>query len=360
MKRTIFVWLMVGTLLFAFGKTSSVQAQEASLSGEADRETYTHVVVKGDTLWDICDSLYGNPWVWPKVWQLNPHITNPHWIYPGTQLRVYYELPKSMAAAPGPEEAVLKEVPPAPATTPPLAVPPTIQPTKALTMVFADIDQVGFITPFVPAGVGLILGEKRQRELIGAADHVYLKLRETDDPAVGKRYFIFKTSDLIRHPVTERGVGYLNTILGVLEITEVKGGYAKAVVKSSYQSIAPGNKLLVYKRRSEEITLQDGTEPRQGNIIVSKGHTFLIGDMQIVYIDLGEKDDIKAGNRFEVFRTPKVEGLFTGDEAKLVLSVEPIGELLVLAVEPDTAAALVTFSLSEFMPGERIRLVLAN
>ena len=362
MKRTIFAWLIVGTLLFAFTKTSSVEAQEASLSGEADRETYTHVVVKGDTLWDICDSLYGNPWVWPKVWQLNPHITNPHWIFPGTQLRVYYELPKSMAAASALDEAIAEaeEVASAATTPPPLVVPPTIQPAKAPTMVFGEIDQVGFITPFVPKGLGVILGEQRQRELIGAADHVYLEFHKNGDPEVGKRYFIFKTSNLIRHPVTERAVGYLNTILGVLEITEVSNQFAKATVRSSFKSIAPGNKLMAYKKRSEEIALLDGTEPREGNIILSRGRTFLIGERQIVYIDLGEKDDIKAGNRFQVFRTPKAEGLFAGDEAKLVLSVEPIGELLVLAVEPETAAAVVTFSLNEFMPGERIRLVLAN
>ncbi len=113
---------------------------------------------------------------------------------------------------------------------------------------------------------------------------------------------------------------------------------------------------MPYKKRADEIALEDGTEPREGNIILSKGETFLIGDKQIVYIDLGEEDDIKAGYRFEVFRTPKAEELFTGKEAELVLSVEPIGELLVLAVEPETAAAVVTYSLNEFMPGERIRL----
>ena len=352
MKRTILVWLMAGALLLAFAQISRVEAQERKLSGEAATETYIHVVVKGDTLWDICDSLYGNPWVWPKVWQLNPHITNPHWIYPGTQLRVYYKLPKSMAGLPGIAELLLEEAAPSPVQP--------VPPPKARTMNFAEIDQVGFITPYVPQGVGVIVGEKRQRDLIGAADHVYLKLHETADPEVGKRYFIFETSDLFRHPVTHKDVGYLNTILGVLEITEVASEYAKAVVKSSYQSITPGNKLLVYKKRSEEVALIDGTEPREGNIILSKGQTFLIGDRQIVYIDLGEKDDIKAGNRFEVFQTPKAEGVFTGEEAKVVLSVEPIGELVVLAVEPDTAAAVVTYSLNEFMPGERVRLKLAN
>ena len=231
---------------------------------------------------------------------------------------------------------------------------------KAPTLKFTEIDQVGFITPFVPQGVGVIVGERSQRQLIGAADHVYLKLRKTADAEVGKRYFIFNTSDLITHPVTNKKVGYLNTILGVLEITEVTAEYAKAVVGSSYRSIAPGNKLMPYKKRVEEIALQNGTEPKEGNIILSLGQTFLIADQQIVFIDLGNNDDIKAGNRFEVFRTPQAEELFTGRESKLVLSVEPIGELVVLSVEPETAAALVNFSLNEFMPGERIRLKLEN
>ena len=227
-------------------------------------------------------------------------------------------------------------------------------------MSFTAIDQVGFITPFVPPGVGVIVGEERERQLIGAADHVYLKLSNTAEPEVGKRYFIFKTSDLFHHPVTNKNVGYLNTILGVLEITEVAADYAKAMVRSSYKSISPGHKLMPYKKKSGEIALRDGTEPKEGNIILAKGQVFLIADRQIVYIDLGEKDDIKAGNRFEVFRTPKAAGYFTGKEEKLVLSVEPIGEILVLAVEPETAAALVTYSLNEFTPGERIRLKLEN
>ena len=47
-----------------------------------------HVVVSGDTLWDLCASYYGDPWRWPEVWSLNPAITNPHWIYPGNLVRL--------------------------------------------------------------------------------------------------------------------------------------------------------------------------------------------------------------------------------------------------------------------------------
>src|SRR5207248_2604701 len=48
----------------------------------------SHTVKKGDTLWDICDGYFGNPWQWPRVWSYNPEILNPHWIYPGEIVRL--------------------------------------------------------------------------------------------------------------------------------------------------------------------------------------------------------------------------------------------------------------------------------
>ena len=229
MKRTILICLMVGTLLLAFTPTPHVRAQEATPYGETDQETYIHVVVKGDTLWDICEDLYANPWVWPKVWQMNPHITNPHWIYPGTELRVYYEVAKFFEESTAVEEtAGVEEAPGVEEVTPPPPPPP-----KVPAIAFSEIDQVGFITPFQPKGVGLILGEERERELIGAADKVYLKFRKSTQPAVGDRFFIFRTSLLIKHPLTNKDVGYLNTILGILEITDVAPDHAIAIVRSS-------------------------------------------------------------------------------------------------------------------------------
>ena len=46
-------------------------------------------VEKGDSLFDICDQLLDEPYYWPKLWALNPYITNPHFIYPGMKLKFY-------------------------------------------------------------------------------------------------------------------------------------------------------------------------------------------------------------------------------------------------------------------------------
>jgi len=344
---------MVGTLLLAFTQTSHVRAQEATPYGQADQETYIHVVVKGDTLWDICQDLYANPWVWPKVWQMNPHITNPHWIYPGTELRVYYEVARyyeeGTAVA---ETAVVEKAPVVEEVTPPPPSPPP--PPKVPTISFSEIDQVGFITPFVPEGKGFILGGKRQRTLIGAADKIYVQFREGAQPEVGERFFVFRTSLLFKHPITKKDVGYLNTMLGVIEVVLVAKDHAKAVVISSFQEMSANDKLMPYKKRSEEIALKPGAEPIEGNIILAEWGTFLIAHRQIVFIDLGANDEIKAGHRFEVFQEPKA---LTSKDEEIVLSIQPIGELLVLAVEQETAATLVIEALTEFTPGERVRLI---
>ena len=49
-----------------------------------------YVVVKGDTLWDISAMYLDNPWLWPRLWQVNPEIENPHLIYPGDKLSLIW------------------------------------------------------------------------------------------------------------------------------------------------------------------------------------------------------------------------------------------------------------------------------
>ncbi len=171
---------------------------------------------------------------------------------------------------------------------------------------------------------------------------------------MGDRFFIFRTSLLFKHPITKKDVGYLNTLLGVLEVVLVAPDHAKAVVLSSFQEMTATDKLMPYKKRSEEIAVQPGAEPIEGNIILAEWGTFLIAHRQVVFIDLGANDEIKAGNRFEVFQEPKA---LTSRDEEIVLSIQPIGELLVLAVEQETAATLVIESLNEFTPGERVRLI---
>ena len=50
----------------------------------------SYIVKKGDTLWDISSVFLNQPWLWPKLWQLNPEINNPHLIYPGDVISLIF------------------------------------------------------------------------------------------------------------------------------------------------------------------------------------------------------------------------------------------------------------------------------
>lgn len=60
----------------------------APASAPAEGEV-THVVRKGDTLWDIAKAYLKDPFRWPEVFKRNTDVVeNPHWIYPGEVIRI--------------------------------------------------------------------------------------------------------------------------------------------------------------------------------------------------------------------------------------------------------------------------------
>ena len=114
------------TLFCAFAVAGFAAAQGAGVAPEGQKGRL-HVVVPGDTLWDITSQYLGTPWIWPSIWNENDAIQNPHRIYPGDLIWI---TDKSMRKV-TPEEATQlmqeSELPPA-APVPPPAV-PVVEPT---------------------------------------------------------------------------------------------------------------------------------------------------------------------------------------------------------------------------------------
>ena len=85
-----------------------------------------HVVVRGDTLWDVSEAYLGTPWVWPAIWKDNDAIANPHRIYPGDRIWIS---PWEMRVVDAEEAArLLGGHPAAPAPEAPLAAEPSPPP----------------------------------------------------------------------------------------------------------------------------------------------------------------------------------------------------------------------------------------
>jgi purine-binding chemotaxis protein CheW len=80
--------------------TLTIERPEPSLKNEAVNNTLAkwttdesiHIVVRGDTLWDIAKHFLGDPFRYPELAKLS-HINDPHWIYPGDVIRIVRKKP---------------------------------------------------------------------------------------------------------------------------------------------------------------------------------------------------------------------------------------------------------------------------
>ena len=63
------------------------ESNNVAIKASAPQE---YVVQKGDTLWDISSQFLNQPWYWPEIWYMNPQVQNPHLIYPGDVINVFY------------------------------------------------------------------------------------------------------------------------------------------------------------------------------------------------------------------------------------------------------------------------------
>jgi LysM repeat protein len=246
-------------------------------------EIYT--IKQGDTLWDISARFLKDPFLWPKLWQRNPYITNPHWIYPGQPVRLVpseelmKEVPKEAekepeaekAEAPSeekkpemveakpeekkPAEVTPTEVKPAEATPPevkpaevtPVEVKPVeAKPVEEKPTAFPEVRSAGFVSDIEFRGIGIVLDNREGKNLMAENDIVYLAFRTSGPVMVGNKYTIFRGSDFVRHPVSGRKIGRKYVITGNLQIIDQQGNFYTAKVLEAFEAILKGDMVRPY------------------------------------------------------------------------------------------------------------------
>ncbi len=56
------------------------------LTANGYSESSTYTISPGDCLWNIASKTYSDPYLWKKIWQANPYIKDPNFIYPGNSI----------------------------------------------------------------------------------------------------------------------------------------------------------------------------------------------------------------------------------------------------------------------------------
>jgi hypothetical protein len=240
------------------------------LYGQEKKETdEDYTIKKGDTLWDISSRFLKNPYLWPKLWQKNPYITNPHWIYPGNPIRLNppeaskREEPKKVAMETKPTVAKAVETKPMEVATesevkkaePPREIkkPEEVAPARKESeekMVFPEIRFAGFFSDIDFRGIGDVLDSREGKTLMAEGDICYVGFRIKDPVSIGKRFTTFSSTHDNIMMDTRHGKRY--NITGIIQIIDQYGDFYTARVLESFQEINRGDHIMPYNREKME------------------------------------------------------------------------------------------------------------
>ena len=385
--------LALAATLAAIGAPAAAQSPPSDLHRVGDHwtawdppvpppEAEVHVIVRGDTLWDLAGRFYGDPYLWPQLWEENRYILDAHWIYPGDPLVVglvveevdsLAELGEPAEDAPAPEEGAVDDGsgilsaaaaarPPAPLGTesdiyctgyiddPDRTFPFSIVGSEyeALSPTLDAFGAVG------SSGRRGIYGNETLKYGLMSGDIVYLDGGRRGGMGPGDLFTAVLPEERVRHPVGEHAVGRFYRYLGRLQVLSTQEDTAIAEIVHSCDPITVGSLLEPF--RPEPVPLGRLTTMRPVNlpppaaaleraptILRSEDEVVSLAEDSIVYIDQGEADDVVPGDFYTIYRMNR-DGL-----PPIVL-----GELAVLAVHGRSSVARILSSRYTIYVGDRL------
>ncbi len=241
-----------------------------------------YVVQKGDTLWDISGKFLKKPWYWPKIWNVNPQINDPHWIYPGDVLTLVW-----IDGKPYLQKAVTAQ------KTKPI---PTIDAEAIKT--FLKYDQVLPYDENELAKYPYVLGDNDERRLIAETSNIYVKGSLTK----GTQYAVYRKGPLL---VDENGkkLGYQAIFSGSVVSGEGNGTVTKVMLTKNVREVKPGDYVLPFNP-DNGYNLYFIPKPAQVNAtVVSVGESNeYAGRMDTILLSKGSKDGVSVGDVFSLVR----------------------------------------------------------
>jgi LysM domain len=313
----------------------------------APPESGTHTVRRGDTLWGLSATYFRNPWYWPKLWALNPSITNPHWIYPGDIIRLSSEAPAEapVAGEPKPEQpkSDLPKLTGRPAATPGLF-----------------LRQNGFVEVGELEKAATIIGSKEEKIMLATLDDAYVQFTDKQPLEVGQKYSIYKPIRPVKHPQTGKKLGEIVEIFGEAQVKSVTDGkIARVTITDSTDTIERGYKVGILRRTFKHVPHKKADRDLAAVVVATLRPVELVGTDMLVFIDRGEKDGVELGNMFQIVR--RGDGyqplLWRGDPVDdKRFPREVLGQVEVVDLRDRLATGWVTRSTKEARIGDRVEL----
>lgn len=337
----------------------------AATSAEAQQrqgETEYHEVDEGDTLYDLSGQYFGDNKQWPKLWSYNPHITNPHWIYPGDI--VYLNAP-----SPGKDQQKKAESKKGEFET---------GEDDAEQVEGLRVSTVGYIREDRTAYVGRIMSSPKEGRMLGEYDSAWVafgdesydieeapvnekpddvELTEPESVEKGQRYAVVETGGELENNDGDV-IGHKYIVLGSLVVTKTSDEKLNtALIDQSWREIERGDFLVPYEK---QLKLVDHTKAKNNlvaEIIDSLGGHRNFAQSHYLFIDKGASDGVRPGNRLYIYqREAGLSVRWEGDEAPEEIPWQRIGHIRVLDTTENFSTAIVVSSKSEIQIGDRLEM----
>ncbi|EKF9565562.1 LysM peptidoglycan-binding domain-containing protein [Vibrio cholerae] len=249
----------------------------------------TYTVVKGDTLWDISALYLDSPWLWPRLWQVNPEIDNPHLIYPGDKLTLFWRDGQPVLSLKpmrklSPQVRVLEKQ----------AV-PTVQ--EGLVLPYLQSDRL--MAKNALQGSVRVIGSSEGRQYLTKQDQLYISGVHSE-----KKWGIYR--EVAQYQRDDEVMVALR-LVAVGELAMTGGNFSGLSLQEQNQEIL-ANDIALPEVDLEERQLSTNFYPQpapagsEARILGSLEGSQYAGQNQVVVIDQGRSDGVAQGSMFELYQ----------------------------------------------------------
>ncbi len=321
--------------------------------------TTLHVIQRGDTLWDISNTYFRNPFLWPQLWDANRYIENPHLIYPGDPLRIPEvdvvrgegEEPGAPGAPGGPGAGPGEEEVGPGAGGPGAAGEPGGPAGPQFRAAYEEvtIQCAGYLREEADDDFRIFGSEDNgYKDSLATGDIVYLNRGSEDGVSPGDSFYTQRRVDFTWGVDGSyvRRTGWLR-ILAVQEETAMAEIVQACLDVNVDDYLTPFEPIPVPLLPLEEppTRLTPETGRMRGKIEASLDDLATLGQGYLVSIDLGQEDGVVPGNVFTIFR-------YVYDDAPRKV----LGTLAVLTVQREHSTGRILESMDFILTGDMVEL----
>ena len=344
--KSFFSLYSAQALCLTMGLLATLPAVSDTLNIREDApETYT--VVKGDTLWDISGRYLDKPWRWPELWEGNPHIANPHLIYPGDVISLYYvdgqpklginRSPPTNQAQANQDSRLVKLSPQVKATPIDGAIP--VVPIEDIQQLLRNLK---VLDKAVIDKAPYIVHGHENRVMTSYGDLAYA--RGLNRAKHGQLFQIYRLGNPVKDPETGRIIAHEGIFIGDARL-EQTGDPSTLLITSSKREVTPGDRLLA---GISKVELSDFYPKVPDNSISAKilnvvDGAGIIGLHQTVIINAGTQQGLNRGHVLSTFtKSREILDIVSADPTDTVtLPPERSGTLMVIRPFENLSYALV-------------------